>query len=123
MSIQEKVESAGFALSTTLSFSQIRELGSLAAQSSAGILTKVHENRVSEDTIEYVVKRAGMIQVMEFSLHYQAASDNGDRLLTLVPGGYLISQATFLFIPVGPKESAGYPPLRSFSAFMRERIG
>jgi hypothetical protein len=123
MSIQEKVALAGFQLTTSKSFDEIRELGTLAAEFSAGVMTKVHEQRVAHDTIEYVVKRMGMMQVMEFSLHYEAGTEAGNHQLSLVPGDYMTSQATFLFIPIGPKESAGYPPLKSFSAFMREQIG
>lgn len=114
--IDEKIQATKFILYTTKSFDQVRALGLEAAAAVSGKLTKILESSVdSGDLIQYSVKRAGFFEVLSFGLIFSASADGSTNTVLLQPGHYITSQATFLFIPLGPKESAGYPPLKKFS--------
>ncbi|MFJ4264634.1 hypothetical protein ACIPYU_19515 [Paenarthrobacter nicotinovorans] len=113
--IEEKIEATKFNITTTRSFDAIRKLGQEAAAAASGSITKVQETGITEnELIQYNIKRLGMVEVLNFGLVFMNLSDGQNNLL-LVPGNYLTSQATFLFIPIGPKDAAGYPPLKKFS--------
>ena len=117
--IDEKIRAEAFVTPTTKSFDEVRRLGLIAAEQSAGAITKVVEDAVVGTDIVYLVKRAGLAKVMVFEVHFEPGSGGDRSLVLLVPGWYWTSQAQFLFIPVGPKDAAGYPSLRKFAATLR----
>ena len=121
--IDEKIQATKLILQTQKSFDEIRALGLEAAAIASGSITKVNETSVTpNELIEYNVKRMGMMEVLNFGLVFMN-SDDGNNSLLLVPGNYLTSQATFLvFIPVGPKDAAGYPPLKKFSDHIKAAL-
>lgn len=121
--IDDKIQATKFIMQTPKSFDQIRAAGLAAAAAASGGLTKVLENHVDTDaSIQYTVKRGGFLDVMSFGLVFSTTSDESTNTVLLVPGQYLTSQATFLFIPVGPKASAGYAPLKKFSEHVRASL-
>ncbi|WP_416417177.1 hypothetical protein [Paenarthrobacter aromaticivorans] len=114
--IDDKIQATKFVISTNKSFEEIRALGLSAAAAASGSITKVHETDVTtNELIQYNIKRLGMVEVLNFGLLFTQSSD-GENSLILVPGNYLTSQATLLvFIPIGAKDAAGYPPLKKLS--------
>jgi hypothetical protein len=122
--IDDKIQATKFIMNTTKSFDQIRALGLGAAASASGTITKVLEGSVDAgECIQYTVKRAGIFSVMSFGLVFSAAGGDASNTVMLVPGQYVTSQPTLLyFIPIGPKDSAGYPPLKKFSAHLRAAL-
>ncbi|WP_458115971.1 hypothetical protein [Arthrobacter sp. D2-10] len=121
-SIDEKIQATKLVLHTPKSFAQVRAIGLEAASAASGGITKVTENEVDEHhSIQYTVKRAGFLTVITFGLVFNETEEAQNTVL-LVPGQYLTSQATFLFIPLGPKDSAGYPPLKKFSDHVRNAL-
>ncbi|MFC9419896.1 hypothetical protein, partial [Bacillus mobilis] len=90
----------------------------------SGTLTKVSELEVdSNKSISYTVKRSGFLDVMNFGIVFSQAEGDRDNTVLLVPGTYLTSQATLLvFIPIGPKDAAGYPTLKKFSDHVRAAL-
>jgi hypothetical protein len=121
--IDDKIQATKFILNTPKSFDEVRAAGLEAAAAVSGGLTKVLENQVDSDaSIQYTVKRAGFLDVMHFGLVFSGTSDESINTVILVPGQYITSQATFLFIPIGPKESAGYKPLQKFSDHVRAAL-
>lgn len=121
--IDDKIQATKLILHTPKSFDQVRALGLQAAAAASGTLTKVHEQEVdANNSITYNVKRAGFANVMSFGIVFNQAED-GDNTLLLVPGSYITSQPTFLvFIPIGPKDAAGYSPLKKFSDHIRAAL-
>lgn len=118
--IDDRIAAEQFVARTPLSFSQVRELGADSALRAAGAITSISEAGVRDGTIFYAVKRVGLVQVMNFVVHWEAGAET--NTVRLVVGQYLTSQATFMFIPVGPRDAAGYPLLRSFVRAFRERL-
>lgn len=121
--IDEKIQATKFVLHTQKSFDQIRALGLEAAASASGTLTKIVESQVDNgESILYNVKRGGFLNVLTFGLVFSPTANESLNTVLLVPGHYLTSQATFLFIPIGPKDSVGYPPLRKFSEHIQAAL-
>lgn len=122
--IDDKIQATKLILRTPKSFDQVRALGLQAAAAASGTLTKVHELEVdANNSITYNVKRAGFANVMSFGIVFNPAEDNGDNTVLLVPGSYITRQATLLvFIPIGPKDAAGYTPLKKFSEHIRAAL-
>jgi len=121
--IDDKIQATKFILNTAKSFNEVRAAGLEAAAAASGGLTKVLENQIdSEASIQYMVKRGGFLDVMHFGLVFSGTADGSTNTVILVPGQYITSQATFLFIPLGPKESAGYKPLKKFSDHVRAAL-
>lgn len=121
--IDDKIQATKFVVKTSKSFDQIRAAGLAAATAASGGFTKVLENHVDTDaSIGYTVKRGGFLDVMSFGLVFSTTSDESTNTVLLLPGQYLTSQATFLFIPLGPKAAVGYAPLKKFSDHVRASL-
>ncbi|MDP9905602.1 hypothetical protein [Arthrobacter bambusae] len=121
--IDDKIKATKLIIHTPKTFEEVRALGLEAASIASGTVTKINETSVTpNEVIQYNVKRLGMVQVMNFGLIFNKA-DEGDNTVLLIPGNYLTSQATFLvFIPIGPKDAAGYPPLKRFSDHIKASL-
>ena len=118
--IDVKIEALGFVAQTSTSFTELRQLGLAAAEHAGGAITRVAETEVEQGKlILYMVKRLGFLQVMTFGLVFTDSEDGTANLVILQPGSDLTSQATLMFIPVGPNSAVGYEPLRSFSTYSR----
>lgn len=118
--IDEKIQATKFIRHTTKSFDQVRSLGLEAAAAASGNLTKILESNVDTgDLVQYTVKRVGIFEVLSFGLIFMTAADGSTNTVLLQPGPYVTSQPTLLFIPIGPKDAAGYPPLKKFSEHMQ----
>lgn len=118
--IDEKIQATSFILHTPLTFDRLRALGQEAATAASGTLTKVKETAVDAgDLIKYTVQRAGFFDVLSFGIIFIEAEGDSLNTVILQPGHYITNQATVLFIPIGPKDSAGYPPLKKFSDYLR----
>ena len=121
--IDDQIRATSFIGNSPLSFEQVREKASAAAASASGVLTKVVETEVvAGELIQYSVKRAGAITVGNFGVVYSADSKGSSNTVMFVPGNYITSQASMLFIPVGPKDSAAYQPFRKFSETLRASL-
>ena len=120
--IDEKINGLAFTRTTAKTFHEVRELAADAAERSAGIVTKIVEQGVDGTQISYAIKRLGAVTVLSFIIRVEPTG-GGENEVTLAVGRYLTSQpAIFGFIPMGPKDAAGYPPLRSFSEYVRNHL-
>ena len=120
--IDEKISGLAFTRTTGKTFDEVRGLAADAAERSGGIVTKIVEQSVEGSRISYAVKRLGAVTVLSFIVGVEP-NGGGENDVTLAVGRYITSQpAIFGFIPIGPKDAAGYPPLRSFSQYLQDNL-
>ena len=121
--IHDKINATQFHQPTTLSFEELLEVSREAARVAGGIITTVKEQAVvSGSRIPYKIKRGGALTVLDFTLIYEPV-DNGAGTVQLMVGNYLTSQPKLLsVIPIGPKDAAGYPPLKKFSQHVQKAL-
>lgn len=117
--IDDKFQAIQFSSSTSRTFDQLISAADEIAVAAAGSMTKLTRTETEPGRFAvYSVKRLGMT-VGSCAIHY-SEGPSGNRVQLEVLGYVTIQQKIFIFIPLGPKESAAYKPIRSFSELLRQ---
>lgn len=121
MGIAEKFQKISFTTTTDKSFEELVEIADGVASRASGMITSVKKVLADPDVgIAYQVRRAGTLWVGDIHVGYERAGEGAT--VTMSAPEYMSSRPTFMFIPVGPEESAAFPAARTFSRLLQEAL-
>ncbi len=112
--LEEKIRATEFTLPTSLTFHDAIAAADKAAAGSGNLGTSMKRSQLFQGVgAHYQVVRLGAMPVGAIHVRYFQGAESPEVAVT-VPD-YLISQAKFLFIPLGPEESPVLSVARAFS--------
>ncbi|NLE81978.1 MAG: hypothetical protein GX610_20840 [Rhodococcus sp.] len=120
--IDEKIAALNFHVTTQRTPDQVAQLIADAAEVSGSAGPKTTLTRVAAHQFNGVMKNFARVQMAEFTVTLQPASD-GRTAVQLSIGDYLRTRDTlFYFIPITPWGAPGYKALASFSDYLRNKL-